>query len=208
MNTAILANGQIDDLNALLPSIRRHRRVIAVDAGLAYCKQGGFAPDLIVGDFDSCPAELLKDYSSVPKMTLPSDKDITDLEAAIAEEWKRGVQSITVYGAWGKRIDHSLTNALILGRHSHKLIMETETEIAFAIQGRTQLSSHPGQTVSLIPIFGRAESIRTNGFKWELTQRSLDRDFIGISNIALIPNPTIEIASGQLLCCQIKITEY
>lgn len=204
MKTAIIANGQIDNLEELLPSIRSHQRIVAVDAGLIYCKRAHLSPSLLVGDFDSCPPELLNEYAAVPKKTLQADKDVTDLEMAIEEELKRGVESISLFGAWGKRIDHSLTNALILGRHPVKVRMETETEIAFVIRGKVALKSFVGQTVSLIPLFGPAEGIVTDGFKWELEGRTLDQNFIGISNISLKPDPVIEIRSGLLLACQLK----
>jgi len=204
MKTAILANGQIDDLDQLLPSIRRHDRIVAVDGGLLHCKQKSLTPDFLIGDWDSCPPELLDDYSSVPKKILQRDKDITDLEAAIEEEWKHGASSITLFGAWGKRIDHSLTNALILGRHPIKLRMETETEVLFAIQGSAKLQCRIGQTVSLLPLFGPATGIHTSGFKWELKNGTLDRNFIGISNLCQKTHPEIQIQNGILLCCLSK----
>ncbi len=204
MKTAIIANGQIDNLDPLLPSIRRHQRIVAVDGGLIYCEQGGLTPHLLVGDFDSCPKDLLDNYEDVPKIILSADKDETDLEVAIKEEWKRGAESITLFGAWGKRIDHSLTNALILGRHPGKLRLETETEIIFVIRGKVDLACTIGQTISLIPLYGPAKGITTSGFKWELNQGTLDQNFIGISNISLKTQVTIEIQEGQLLCCQLK----
>jgi thiamine pyrophosphokinase len=202
--TAILANGQIDDLDSIALLILEHERIVAVDAGLAYCKKANLTPHLIVGDFDSCPHELLAAYSSVPKKSLNRDKDETDLEVAIEEEWKRGAEMITLFGAWGKRIDHSLTNALILGRYPGKLRIETETEAAFAIRGKVELTCPVGQTISLIPIYGPAIGIETNGFKWELKKRTLDQNFIGLSNVSLKPRVTVEIQKGLLLCCQVK----
>jgi len=204
MQTAILANGQIDDLDSLLPSILRHERIVAVDAGLIHCKKANLTPDFIVGDFDSCPPELLDAYSAVPKKSLTRDKDETDLEVAIVEELKRGSDLVTLFGAWGKRIDHSLTNALILGRYPGKLRLETETEIAFAIHGKAEWACPVGQTISLIPIYGPAKGINTTGLKWELKNGNLDQNFIGVSNVSLKMRVTVEIKDGQLLCCQIK----
>lgn len=204
MKTAILANGHIATLQKLLPSILEHQRIVAVDAGLVYCHQANLTPHLLVGDFDSCPKELLDAYQTVPKKSLAVDKDETDLEIAIQEEWKRGAETVTLFGAWGNRLDHSLTNALILGRHPFKLRLETETEVAFAISGAVKLSCFIGQTISLIPLFGPARGIRTSGLKWELNNGTLDQNFIGISNVSLKPQISIEIQSGLLLCCQVK----
>lgn len=204
MKTAIIANGQIESLDNLLPSIVKHERIVAVDGGLAYCRQANLFPHFLVGDFDSCPKHLLDAYQAVPKKLLAVDKDKTDLEVAIDEEWKRGAEKITLFGAWGKRMDHSMTNALILGRHPFKLRLETETEVAFAITGKIELSCLVGQTISLIPLFGPARGIRTSGLKWELENGTLDQNFIGISNVSLKLRISIEIQSGSLLCCQAK----
>ena len=201
MKTALIANGQIENLSRLLPSILEHDRIVAVDGGLRYCKAANLSPLYVVGDFDSCPKELLHEFSALPSLSLPHDKDQTDLEVAIEEEWKKGSQQITLFGAWGNRIDHSLTNALLLGRYPNKLRLQTETELLFAIQGTTKIPCKTGQTLSLIPLYGPARGIDTSGLKWELKKGSLDYGFIGISNLSLKPEITIEIGEGRLLLC-------
>ncbi len=204
MKTAIIANGCIDSLPLLLPSIIAHQRIVAVDAGLIYCKEANLTPHFLVGDFDSCPKALLDEYLDIPRHPLPSEKDQTDLEVAVEEEVKREPKEITLFAAWGKRIDHSLTNALILGRYPGTLRLETETEVAFAIRARIQLSCRKGQTISLIPIYGPAQGITTSGLKWELKNGTLDQNFIGISNICLRKDISISVQDGLLLCCTLK----
>src|SRR5262249_40568896 len=140
----------------------------------------------------------------VPKKTLPRDKDETDLEVAIKEEFKCGADLVTLFGAWGKRMDHSLTNALLLGRFPGKLRLETETEIAFVIRGKAEWECPVGQTISLIPLYGTAKGIHTTGLKWELKNGHLDQNFIGVSNLSLKRHVTVEIQDGQLLSCLIK----
>lgn len=214
MNSAIIANGSIETLSKLLPSISSHDRIVAVDGGLIYCHEANIKPDLLVGDFDSCPPSLLASYQQIPRIELHPDKDRTDLEVAIEEELhlaqgssgntgrkiKRDSDRITLFGAWGRRIDHSLTNALILGRYPNVLRLETETELAFAIHGMTHLQCQIGQTLSLVPLYGPAKGISTSGLKWELNQGTLDQNFIGISNICLKKEISISILEGSLLC--------
>ena len=214
MNSAIIANGSIEALSKLLPSISSHDRIIAVDGGLIYCHEANITPDLLVGDFDSCPPSLLASYQQIPRIKLDPDKDRTDLEVAIEEELRREQDisghagrtlkedsaRITLFGAWGRRIDHSLANALILGRHPNILRLQTETELAFAIQGTAHLECQIGQTLSLIPLYGPAKGISTSGLKWELNRRTLDQNFIGISNICLKKEISISILEGSLLC--------
>ncbi len=198
-STAIVANGQIDSSDILRPLILSHSRIIAVDGGLIHCHTMGIKPDLIVGDFDSCPPDLLKQYESVKKIALQKEKDETDLEVAIREA---GEQT-TLYAAWGHRIDHSLTNALLLTRHPG-MKMETEREIVFAIDKKVQLNCFVGQTISLIPLNGPVVGIDTHGLKWELKSGKLDLNFIGISNVALKEKVEISLKQGCLLCCILK----
>ncbi len=200
MQTAIVANGQIDQPQLILPLVLRHKRVVAVDGGLAHCHNMGIKPHLIVGDFDSCPPSLLDQYPDVPKTTLKRNKDETDLEAAIQHE----KDSVVVYGAWGYRIDHSLTNALLLCRFIGKMQIETEVELVFAIEGKTNLHCSIGQTLSLIPLSGPATGIHTKGLKWELNGRKLDQNFIGISNVCLAEKVEISLEQGSLIVCLIK----
>src|SRR5579872_7600023 len=166
MSVALVASGELS--HSLKDSISKHPRIVAADGGLIHCKELGIHPHLIIGDFDSCPPNILKLYDSVPKISLPRDKDKTDLEVAIEEELKRGAQDLTLYGAWGKRIDHSLTNALLLMRYPGRLKLVTEHETIFAIEKTTTLHVAVGQTLSLIPISGPATGITTNGLQWEL----------------------------------------
>jgi thiamine pyrophosphokinase len=201
---ALIADGQIDSLEKLRPSILRHQRIVAVDGGLAYCQKLGIRPHLIVGDFDSCPPELLSSYSEVPQIVLEKEKDETDLEAAINEETKRGARSLTLFGAWGRRIDHSLGNLLLLTRHPGKIAMETEKELLFAIDRKVSFAAHVGQTLSLIPINGPVLGITTKGLKWELNDRKMDQNFFGISNICLKTEVEISVEKGCLVCCVIK----
>jgi thiamine pyrophosphokinase len=195
-SVAIVANGQIDSPQVIRPLILKHERIVAVDGGLIYCHQMGITPSLIVGDFDSCPDTLLELYRDVPKIKLQVDKDETDLEVAIKNE----EGNITLFGAWGKRIDHSLCNLFLLTRWPEKVRIETEKEILFAIHQSTHLSCLAGQTLSLFPVGGSANGIRSKGLKWELRNVQLDKDFFSISNISLESQVEISVESGQLIC--------
>lgn len=204
ITSALIANGLIESPSSLKNGILSHERIVAIDGGLSYAALLNLQPNLIVGDFDSYLKEDLKQFSCVEIIELPKDKDETDLEVAIREEFKRGSQSMTLFGAWGKRIDHSLTNALILGRYPGIVRIETETEILFAISKTSQIPCFIGQTLSLIPLFGPVKDITTSGLKWELTRGKLDQNFIGISNICLKDKVTLEICEGTLLCSLLK----
>ena len=194
---AIIANGKIESPDLIRPLILRHSRFIAVDGGLVHCKKMNIRPHVIVGDFDSCPPEILEEYSDVSKISLKNNQDETDLEVAIQEI---GPKQVTLYGAWGNRIDHSLTHILLLTRYPGMKI-ETENEILFAVEGKISLDCFEGQTLSLIPVNGAVSGVSTKGLKWELDEKTLDQNLISISNIALNKRVEISLKSGSLICC-------
>jgi len=198
-SSALIANGHIEDLSSLAIAIKAHSRIVAVDRGLIYCQQLGITPDLIVGDFDSVPPTLLKEYAHVSTITLPKEKDETDLEVALEHELQIS-QTVTLFGALGKRIDHTLTNLLIASRYPGRVVIETEQEIVFAIHGDVEIPLTVGQTISLIPINGPVTGITTRGLQWEMKDRTLDASFIGISNVCLQAPVHISIQRGILLC--------
>lgn len=203
-SAALIADGQIDCLELLRPLILRHQRIVAVDGGLQYCHHLGLRPDLIVGDLDSCPPHLLREYKDISRIVLPAEKDVTDLEAAVQEELRQGTERIALFGAWGGRIDHSLSNLLLLTRHPRQISLETETETVFAIDRHIDLSCVPGQTLSLLPLNGPCHGVATRGLKWELADASIDERFFSLSNICLGETASISVKTGKLVCCLIK----
>jgi thiamine pyrophosphokinase len=203
IKSALIANGQIDNITIIKPLLKGYSRIIAVDGGLRYCKAMGIQPTLIIGDFDSAPKDLLDEYA-VPKIALKIEKDETDLEVAIKHEMNLGALHLTIFGGWGGRIDHSLTNALLLARFPGQVQIETEQEILFAIEGDTKIPCKIGQTLSLLPICGSVTGITTKGLKWELNNGTLGLNFIGISNVCLQSEIFISIEDGILVCSVIK----
>ena len=67
------------------------------------------------------------------------------------------------------------------------------------IDKSVELACMPGQT-SLLPLNGPATGVTTQGLKWELSEATLDKHFMGISNIALQNKVRIQVAHGNLLC--------
>ncbi len=69
--------------------------------------------------------------------------------------------------------------------------------------GKVSFPSKRGQTVSLVPFYGPAKGIKTQGLKWELgeaTLDKLDKDFVGISNVSMGNEFSVAVESGELLC--------
>lgn len=196
---ALIANGAVYNYPAIYPLIRTCTEVYAVDGGLFHCQNMGIEPQLILGDFDSVNPELLNAYGEIPKKAFPVDKDQTDLELAVSYALEKGFERISLFAALGKRIDHSLNNLYLLGRHPKELIAVTEDEILFAIEGKKTLAIEKGQTLSLLPLFGDV-TVSTKGLKWELNNHKLNYRFLSQSNVVLSSSVEIDVKNGIVLC--------
>lgn len=201
MHIAIVANGIFDFASTIKKQLSSFSSVIAVDGGLRHCEALGITPNLIIGDFDSVTSELLNKFSHIEQKCYPTDKDKTDLEIAIEDAAYQKGAKISVFGAFGARMDHTLANAIIISRYPGNIFFETDQEIIFAIDKTVSLTCKIGQTISLIPLNGPAQGITTHGLKWELKNGVLDKNFVGISNVALKEKVTISVKKGDLLCC-------
>ena|ERR1700722_19243112 len=198
---AVICNAPIEEPSKLKEKIAIFPILIAVDGGINHCHRMGLTPDLIVGDLDSADPTILKHYSHIPEKRCPTDKDKTDLEIALELVYHTHVEEIVLFAALGGRIDHTLTNLILLSRYPGKLFCETVTERLFVIDHQAELATYPGQIISLMPLNGPVTGINTKALKWELHNGTLDKQFIGISNEALGGKVTISAKHGDLLCC-------
>ena len=94
--------------------------VIAADSGLRWLRELQIIPDYVIGDFDSLgesPAEASEATSEIISgkvVTLPCEKDTTDLYEAAETGIKKGCKSFFIYGGTGGRLDHTLANIQLL----------------------------------------------------------------------------------------------
>ena len=202
---ALVANGAMHDYSLMAPMIQKYDRCVAVDGGLAHCHAMEIRPELILGDFDSIPQQLLKMYPEIPKQDYPSEKDQTDLELALRLVDNPSIAKIGIFGALEKRTDHALANLYLMRRYAGKVVIETETETVFMISGQHRIECSPGQTLSLMPIGASATGVTTQGLKWEVHEATFDANFMSISNVCLGPNFSIHIGRGELLCCLLRV---
>lgn len=203
-SAALIANGALHDFALTRSLIATYELCIAVDGGLVHCRTMGIVPDLIIGDFDSVPPGLTDEYPNTPKIVFSTDKDDTDLELAVRAANVPAMKKIGVFAAMEKQTDHALANLHLMRRYPGKVVIETEKETIFAIEGKKSVECRPGQTLSLIPMGAPALGVTTHGLKWELTDATVNKDFMSISNCCLGTRVEIVIAEGDLICCLLR----
>jgi thiamine pyrophosphokinase len=118
------------------------------------------------------------------------------------------------------QVDFSLSQPIIqtlnylqyLSLHFRKIHFISKQESVTNIQsssGKVFFPCKKGQIVSLIPFWGPAHGVKTQGLKWELGKllSTLSKEFVGISNLATGEEFTLEVEQGQLLCILNHMTD-
>ncbi|MEM1282434.1 MAG: thiamine diphosphokinase [Chlamydiota bacterium] len=201
---ALVANSKISNEQLIAPLILRHDVIIAVDGGLNQCDRMEIEPNLIIGDLDSVDQKLMRKYSSIPTKTYPKEKDYSDLELALVENLRETTSVITLFGVLENRLDHALGNLYLLSRFPGRAIIESDHETVHCVSGFKAFQSKPGQEVSCIPFPSPCSGVTTSGLKWEVEDRTLDKTFYSLSNVALGESFNINVEEGTLLCCLLR----
>lgn len=181
---------------------------IASDSGMEFFRRAGMVPDIIIGDFDSVKKNTLayfKEYGDIEWKKLNPMKDDTDTEAAIRLAIKRGAKSITLLGATGSRIDHTVANIELLGIGLEENIsitmLDRHNRIRLINSGITiKKDEQYGRFVSLIPYSMSVENVCLRGFKYPLDNYCMRKfNSLGISNEITEAEAHISFTDGILL---------
>lgn len=126
---------------------------IGVDRGSLFLIEQGICPDLAVGDFDSVSEEELALICSQSKEVLQAqpEKDDTDLELAVKAVFARYPQAqVTIFGAFGGRLDHTLANIFLPSNPEITPYMQqirlcnAQNELRYCPQGRHEIKPVAG----------------------------------------------------------------
>lgn len=175
--------------------------VFCADGGYANAKAAGLEPDFLIGDWDSGEKPAL----DVPCVTLPVEKDMTDLQAAMYEALSMGVMELLLCGCTGGRLDHTVSNLLLLEwlaeRGGQGMVVDEDNEVRLLTPGVYRLEDRPHyHYLSLVPLDHKISGVTLKGTKYPLERAELSRgDTISISNEPKNPVLEITIGSGRAL---------
>ncbi len=175
--------------------------IIAVDAGYKHLIDNKVTPDLVLGDFDSLgflPA-------GVRTTKFPKDKDQSDLELALKRLQDENYEKAYVFGALGKRVDHTLSSiraCAFANRSGLEVEMIGLGERIILLSGEDAWQSEPLEdqtTISIIPALEPIENLFLRGLKWEADDLRLDKfPTIGQSNLSTNDPILIGLKSGTI----------
>ena len=203
----ILANGDwgVDkDLTRLHKLVQNTDHIVATDGALDRATECGIEVNTLIGDLDSLvDSTLLEErFPEMEILRYPEDKDWTDLELAINWALEQSPKLITVFGASGGRIDHTMANLALLEKGLHSGIpieLVSRGESVRLIQADLALkNAEIGDRISLLPI-SLFCTVSTQGLKYALASEKLFRgQGRGISNIVVSIPASVSVESGVL----------
>ena len=171
--------------------------IVAADAGFRHLS--GRNAGALVGDLDT----LGSAPEGVMLIRYPIEKNATDGELAIDYLNSLNFKEITIYGAFGGKIEHVLGNLNLLAYADSLGIsakIDDRKEKAWFSKSRLEIDSLPGDEVSIFPFGGCASVSHSEGLYYPLENLLLKPEKSrGISNRATSDKIVLEISSGAVI---------
>ena len=205
LRALLVLNGEIKDLCTLSRLGDEADFILCADGGANYCFQASLLPDRIIGDLDSISGQVFKEMkqNGIPIEQFPTKKDATDAELSIDYLIERGFKYITIVGAMGSRMDHTLGNVLLLNKMLQNNIsgrIMDDNNIIYLVDNELKLEKDDGVYISLIPITDNGAVVTLEGFEYELNESRIDfASTLGISNRIVEKQGHILVHRGRCL---------
>ena len=210
MKEAILVGGA-PGLSLEGVSVASDTLLIGVDRGTLHLLAKGQVPTVAIGDFDSVNGQEWEQIQAAcPQIVkLSTEKDETDMEAAIDLAVAKGAEKITIYGALGGRIDHTMANIRLLqktaGTALETTIADPKNRLRLLVPGTHQLFSGTFKYQSFFAVGKTVENLTLIGLKYPLSGYRLKQEDIRCtSNESLGEAFTVSFTTGYLLMIQSK----
>ncbi len=185
--------------------------VVAADGGALALERWRILPHLVVGDMDSLGQAGVERLAKqgVPVAAYPEAKNETDLELAVARAIDAGATEIVVLGALGgTRLDHEAANLLLLADPGYDGVRiearRGATRVRAVRGGQTlDLAGPLAALVTLLPVAGDADGVRTEGLRFPLHGETLHFGRArGLSNEIVALPARVWVERGSLLVFQ------
>ena len=201
IKVAVLAGGDA----SFLPAV--YDLYVGVDGGAKRLLAAGLPLDIAVGDFDSVTAEELVSVRAQAGRFVQAqpEKDDTDLELALLTTFEAyPAAQVTIYGAFGGRLDHSLANVFLpsnskLAPFMQQLtLVDAQNRLTYLPAGRHELLPQTAMTyVAFLPV--QDQELTILGAKYPLTEANYFFKKVYASNEFLDGPITISFDEGYVV---------
>lgn len=192
MRAVIIGGGTIKNYALIKSKIKADDYIICADGGCLHAEKMGIVPDILIGDFDSCDAK----EQTAKKIQYPVRKDFTDGELCVKYANENGFDEILMLAMTGDRMDHTITDILLLTQCKKGCIIDDENEI-YLVRDKLHIENRNGKTLSIIPVWGDLIGITTKNLEYPLDDETLFfGESRGNSNVIVGDKCEISVKSG------------
>jgi thiamine pyrophosphokinase len=197
--TVILADGSFPKNELSLLFLRSANQVICCDGSVEAILAIDKKPNFIVGDLDSIPEELKKQFASI--IHHDPDQETNDLTKAVQFCKKNNWKEITILGATGKREDHTLGNLSLIADYAETVKVQLLTDYGVFTPQLAESASYESRIGQQVSIFSLTPStlFTTRNLRYPIEKRSLTSWWQGSLNESLSDWFEIEIDKGKAL---------
>ncbi|WP_236915756.1 thiamine diphosphokinase [Clostridium sp. Cult2] len=205
MKALLVLNGRIEGLERLERLGKESDFILCADGGTNYCIKASLMPNVVIGDLDSISKDTLNQIYEhhIPIKKFPVKKDKTDAELSIDYLISEGFKDITIVGAIGSRIDHTLANVLLLTKLNQRGIngrIVDNNNTIYLVDRELVLNKEEDSFLSIIPITNSGVVVTLKGFEYELESTVIGfGSTFGVSNKIIKEKGHILIHEGQCL---------
>lgn len=199
MKAVILCEGRHPPAAIIREKVEHSELFVAADGGGNVARGLNLTPHFIIGDLDSYSGQT----DPGTEVIHDPDQESNDLEKALAFAKIKGGTQVLVFGAIGKRIDHTLKNLSVLKQFNSRFtslrFIDRYGEL-FLLPSHYRATYPTGTTISLFPLSGIVNGVITKGLKFPLQDEALEngvRD--GSSNKTVQEQIEITHKKGDLL---------
>jgi thiamine pyrophosphokinase len=196
--TVIVGDGIFPEHEIPLGYLKNSSRIICCDGSAHNLLKAGFVPEAIVGDMDSISKDLANRFAD--RIFLDENQDTNDLTKAVCWCSDSGYKDIVIVGATGKREDHTIGNISLLAEYNKdvNVLMVTDTGILMPFLKSSDVSSFPGQQVSIFAIDPETE-LTSYGLRYPLQRKKIGNWWVATLNEALGDSFTLEFNQGSVI---------
>ena len=160
--------------------------------------------DYLIGDFDSLDIQKVKLDNRTKILKLYPVKDDTDVLDAVKYALDKGFNEFAIYGALGKRVEHSIANIGVLSyikdHNANGFLYDGPKVIRIVKNEKIFLDNKYTGYISFFSLYEKSSGVTVKNLRYELDNYDIYENYpLGIDNEFIGKSASIEVKKGKLL---------